>query len=370
MLLDLETILKNEPKYRLAQIEKAWFDLNLNGYDEITTLPLELRNKLKELPWLSVDLEIVQTSKVDSTIKALLRLNDGNLIETVLLGRENTKLTREAEERFTICISSQVGCPMGCVCCATGKRGFKRNLTAEEIVDQFRFWQKYLQEAGETPAISNIVVMGQGEPLLNYENLKKSLNNIIQYGEVGPTKITISTCGVPNVMDQILADKDFPQIRLAVSLHSAVEETRKKIMPSHQKDFLKFLVDWSNRYHKLIPSRTHFIGLEYLMLEGINNDEKQLKALEKLARRIPRVRINLIPYNETRNTNHESLNTKHVTQNKTTKSDQVLSRSSQETIEYWHDYLMKAGFICTIRHSQGQDIAAACGQLANLAITD
>lgn len=338
--MELNQILENQPKYRLKQIEKAWFDVKIGSYNQISTLPASLRGELKKTPWLSVKLHTIFKSKVDSTQKALFELSDGNLIESVLMGRENTKEVRESDERYTICISSQVGCPMACVFCATGKNGFTRNLTAEEIVDQFRYWQRYIYPE----RISNIVVMGQGEPLANYDNLKRALNLIIDNALVGPTKITVSTCGVMPVMEKILTDKEFPQVRIAISLHSAVEETRKKIMPSHQKDFLKFLYQWAEKYHQTIPSRTHFIGLEYLMLSGVNDDEKHLLALKKLALKFPRVRINLIPYNTT---------------------DPKLQTSNREIIEHWHDFLMKAGFICTIRQSQGQDIDAACGQLCN-----
>lgn len=341
----LRDILSNQPAYRLKQIEKAKFDVTIDGYEQITTLPLELREKLKEIPWLSVKPRAIVKSEKDSTKKALLELADGNLIETVLMGRENTKLKREANERYTICISSQVGCSMRCVFCATGAAGFRRNLTTEEIIDQFRFWQRYLKGN-----ISNIVVMGQGEPLLNYDNLKEALNIILQNTEVGPTKITISTCGVPQAMDKLLEDKDFPQVRLVISLHSAIEKTRGKLMPSHPKDFLKYLPEWAEKYHKFIPSRTHFIGLEYLLLDGINDDEKHLLALKKLAAKFPRVRINLIPYNTSEFSAINGL---------------ILKTTPMDKIKHWHDYLMKADFVCTIRYSQGDDIAAACGQLCN-----
>jgi len=140
----IDAILADEPVYRLEQIKKARFDVNVNGYGEITTLPLALRDKLKDLPWLSVEPNTLAESKVDSTKKALLRLSDGQLIETVLMGRENKKGTRQSAERYTICVSSQAGCAMRCAFCATGLVGFRRNLTAEEIVDQYRFWQRYL----------------------------------------------------------------------------------------------------------------------------------------------------------------------------------------------------------------------------------
>ncbi len=335
----LEKILIDQPKYRLKQIFKAWFDTNLNSYQEITTLPVGLREQMKNIPWLSLELHSIHKSKIDGTEKALLQLADGNFIETVLMGRENLKEDGEAGDRYTICISSQVGCPMRCVFCATGKAGFKRNLTTEEIVDQYRFWQRRGAD------ISNIVVMGQGEPLLNYDNLKKALNLILENTKIGVTKITVSTCGISEMMDRLLKDDDFPEVRWAVSLHSAIEETRAKIMPSHKPGFLNFLSEWAVKYHKKIPSRTHFIGLEYLMLKDINDDEEHLRALKKLAAKFPRLRINLIPYN-----NSET---------------DGLEKSSVEKIENWHESLMQAGFVCTIRRSQGQDIAAACGQLSN-----
>lgn len=350
MLLDL---LQNQPKYRLKQIKEAWFDVFKNNYTEITTLPADLREKLKSFPWLTVKLHSIYKSKIDDTEKALLELADGNLIETVLMGRQNLKDDHEAGDRYTICISSQVGCAMNCGFCATGKTGFKRNLTAEEIIDQYRFWQRYVSPSfqegaggvAEVKSISNIVVMGQGEPLLNYNNLKEALNTILENTEIGPTKITVSTCGIPQFMDKILEDKEFPQVRIAISLHSAIEETRKKIMPSHTPGFLEYLVEWAKKYSQVIPSRSHFIGLEYLMLENFNDDEKHLAALKKLASNFSRVRINLIPYNEI--------------------STGKLKTTAREKIEHWHEELMKSSFVCTIRHSQGQDIAAACGQLCN-----
>ncbi|MEK7644539.1 MAG: 23S rRNA (adenine(2503)-C(2))-methyltransferase RlmN [Patescibacteria group bacterium] len=341
----LETILAGQPQYRLKQIEKAKFDATIDGYSQITTLSLALREQLQEIPWLAVKLHTLEKSKIDNTEKALLQLADGGLIETVLMGRENAKPVNDGGDRYTICVSSQVGCPMACVFCATGLTGFGRNLTVDEIVDQFRFWQRYSQNR-----ISNIVVMGQGEPLLNYANLKEALLIILRNTEIGPTKITVSTCGVPVAMDKILKDKDFPQVRWAVSLHSAIEETRARIMPSHQKGFLKYLPEWANQYHKFIPSRTHFIGLEYLMLKGINDDEKHLLALQKIAAKFPRVRINLIPYN---------------TSDFSVKKGIILEGSTSDKIGFWHDYLIKAGFVCTVRYSQGGDIAAACGQLCN-----
>lgn len=331
----LAQILQSEPTYRLKQIYRAWFDPKIKNYRDITTLSGDLREKLKDEPWLAVKLKLMRESATDGTKKALLELSDGHTIETVLMARESKKLNDQAP-RHTICISTQVGCPMNCAFCATGKMGFTRNLTEREIIDEVRFWMR-------DHKINNIVLMGQGEPLLNYDNVKAALKIILENSDIGPSKITLSTGGVPAAMDKFVADKDFPPVRFALSLHSAIEETRRKIMPSHQPGFLEFLIDWSKKYHARFTSRTLFIGLEYTLLAGINDDDRHLKALVKLASKLGRVRINLIPYNATG----------------------AFTGSPPETIEKWHKKLMASGFTATIRRSQGQDIAAACGQLKN-----
>ena len=361
MTLDIFKILSAEKKFRQDQIFRAWFDVAINNYEAITTLPAELKQKLKDKPWLSVQLRVFQESKLDNTKKALLELADGQLIEAVLMGRlrlgsaetltagGRKSLKNDSDVRYTICVSSQVGCAMKCGFCATGKAGFSRNLTAEEIVDQYRFWQKFLAEkdAGE---IDNMVIMGQGEPLLNYDNVKTALNIILKYTNIGPSKITISTCGIPAMMDKLVEDKDFPPVRFALSLHGATDAARAKIMPSQKKGFLEYLTGWAKKYHKRFPSRAYFIGLEYAMLDGINDSPKDLKALIKLASQMGKVRINLIPYN--------SISAAELPTG--------IIGSDRKTIEHWHTELMKAGFVSTIRYSQGQDIAAACGQLSGL----
>ena len=343
----LEEILKNEPKYKIDQIWQGKFNPALNSFAEITTLSKDLREKIKDFPWLSVKQILLQKSKSDNTQKALLELSDGLTIETVLMGRINKRETREDDFRNTICLSTQVGCGMGCAFCATGKMGFKRNLTVDELVDQFRFWQKYLFDNGGGE-VDNIVLMGQGEPLLNYDNVKEALNLFIKYGSIGQSKITMSTCGIIPGMKKMIEDKDFPPVRFALSLHSAIGEIRKKIMPSHTDNFFDFLIEWSKQYHAKFTSRTQFIGLEYAFLFGVNDDDKNLKALIKLASKLGRVRINLIPYNDTTG---------------------IFVGSDMEILKKWQKKLMESGFTVTIRLSQGQDIAAACGQLQNMQVS-
>lgn len=339
MTESISEIMAGEPKYRQDQLYGAFFNSAIKGYDAISTFPLELRKKLMKHPWLSVKQKTILKSEIDGTEKALLELHDGLCIETVLMARPIRGDASNGVNR-TICISAQVGCAMRCVFCATGARGFRRNLTTEEIIDQYRFWQNHLAKTKET--IGNIVVMGQGEPLLNYGNVKTALNIILKNTGVGPSKITVSTAGIIAGMEQILSDPEFPPVRLAISLHSAIEETRKKIMPAHTKDFLEFMPKWAKKYHQKFASRSHFISLEYTLLKNVNDNDEHLKALISLARKLGRVKINLIPLNETSN---------------------GLKGSSLETIKKWQDALMKAGLTCTIRHSQGADITAACGQL-------
>ncbi len=343
--MTLEEIIKDEPAFRRQQIYLAWFDKKVKSFDEVTTLSKDLRQKIKDIPWFTVKERVLQQSEIDGTRKALLELFDGRVVETVLMPRANKKQWPNDKPRYTICVSSQVGCPMACTFCSTGKLGFTRNLTYREIIDQVRYWQQILWKNDEGE-VDNIVFMGQGEPLLNYINVKMALNILIQGAKIGPRKITVSTVGLAETMNKMVDDKTFPPIRFALSLHSAIKENRTSIMPSNRSDFLDFLVDWSVRYHKAFPSRTHFIGLEYIMLKGVNDTTKNLQALVKLACKMGSVRVNLIPYN-------------------TGGAGDSFGGTDIETIKDWQKELNNHGVVCTIRRSQGLDIAAACGQLAN-----
>jgi 23S rRNA (adenine2503-C2)-methyltransferase len=210
-----------------------------------------------------------------------------------------------------------------------------------------RLWQKVLYETGGGE-VDNIVLMGQGEPLLNYDNVKLALNIFTKYAKIGPRKITLSTVGVVPSMERMVTDKDFPSVRFALSLHSAMKETRSHIIPSNKEGFLDFLVEWSKKYHAVFKSRVHFIGLEYIMLKGVNDDDVHLKALIKLASKLGLVRINLIPYNPGA-------------------CADFFEGTSIEIIKKWQKKINDHGMVCTIRLSQGLDIDAACGQLANKA---
>ncbi|MFA6423982.1 MAG: 23S rRNA (adenine(2503)-C(2))-methyltransferase RlmN [Candidatus Magasanikbacteria bacterium] len=344
--MSLEEKIKSEPAYRRDQIYLAWFDKNIHDFSEITTLSKNLREQLTDEPWMTVKQKVLQTSQNDGTRKALLELSDGQIIETVLMPRASKKLDQSGELRYTVCISSQVGCPMGCAFCATGKLGFKRNLTYREIIDQIRFWQQMMWQEPGDGEVENIVLMGQGEPLLNYENVKLALAILIKYAKIGPRKITMSTVGVPESMEKMVTEKDFPSVRFALSLHSALSESRSAVIPSNRPSFLDFLVEWSKKYHTAFPSRTHFIGLEYIMLKGINDDIKHLNALIKLVLKLGSIRVNLIPYNASG-------------------CNDMFQGTDFVTIQTWQKKMNDHDITCTIRRSQGLDIDAACGQLAN-----
>ena len=343
--MSLEEIIESEPSYRRDQIYLAWFDKNIHSFSEVTTLSKSLRDKLVAEPWMTVKEKVLQTSKNDGTRKALLEFADGRVVESVLMPRISKKQIPGDRPRYTICVSSQVGCPMACTFCATGKLGFARNLSYREILDQMRYWQQILWEKDEGE-VDNIVFMGQGEPLLNYENVKLTLKILIKYANIGQRKITLSTVGVPESMTKMVTEKDFPAVRFALSLHSALAETRASIIPSNRPGFLDFLVEWAKKYHTAFPSRTHFIGLEYIMLKGINDDAKHLNALIKLVLKLGSIRVNLIPYN--------SSSTKDEFQG-----------TDMEIIQNWQKKMNNHDITCTIRRSQGLDIDAACGQLAN-----
>jgi adenine C2-methylase RlmN of 23S rRNA A2503 and tRNA A37 len=335
-----EKLFPNEPAFRWKQIEDALFS-SANGWDEATTIPKSMRESLKEIPWLSVGLANIQVSANGETHKALLNVEGGKQIESVLMANRRGA--------WTICVSSQVGCAMRCSFCATGKMGLTRNLSSDEIVDQYRFWKMYSENTlppdhlTTSPRISNIVIMGMGEPLANYEEVRGALNTLLAKTDIGPTHITVSTVGILPRLEQILTDKQWPPVRLAVSLHSAIESTRKQIVPTSYDEFLPGLERWAKNYLKLHGNRRHHLTFEYVMLKGVNDSPTHAKALSTFVNRIGRIKVNLIPYNLT---------------------GVDFERSDDTTITAFHDSLQKNNVTATVRRAMGADITAACGQLS------
>ena len=322
-----------QPSYRAGQIVDWLYQKRVTSFAEMTNLPQALRRKLADnLSFSKIDVVRVLGSK-DTTRKFLFRLSDNNLIESVLIPA-SPALYGSPSDRRTICVSTQVGCAYGCKFCASGLDGWKRNLPADEIVNQIMAVEN---ESGER--IDNIVFMGMGEPLANYDNLLRAVQIInAPWGiRIGARHITISTSGlVPQIRK--LADQPL-QIRLAVSLHGASDEIRSRIMPVNRKYNLSALLDACLYFTSRKKQRITF---EYILIAQVNDSDEQARQLAKHARALE-AKVNLIPYN-----NVEGLD---WTQPSIDRQKKFLS------------VLRSADVRATLRREKGDDIAAACGQL-------
>lgn len=343
----------DEPKFRWKQIELALFQEKNHSWNDATSLPAAMREVLaKEIPWISLT-RVTETGEADGTVrKVLLEAEDGSRIESVLMQNKTGK--------YSVCVSTQVGCAMGCAFCSTGKLGLKRNLSADEIVDQLRYWQLSqnpvlipgpngdidddLQATSyKLQAVTNIVLMGMGEPMNNYENVREALNAILKNSGIGPTHITVSSAGVLPRLQKILEDKEWPPVCMAISLHSADPIIRKKIMPSSGPNFLPELAEWAEAYLKLFGNRSHYLTFEYIMLDSVNDSAEDAKKLAAYTKPLGRAKINLIPYNDAAG---------------------AFKPSSPEKIQAFMNILLAAEVDVTRRQSLGGAIKAACGQLA------
>ena len=327
-LIKLNDILATEPKYRYTQINRAIFQDNLDDWSKVSNLPKTLREKLVASCPLEIKAQLFKAPGKFSE-KALITLEDGEVVETVLI--------RQKDKRNTICLSSQVGCPLNCAFCATGKLGFQRNLSAAEIVEQLVFWSRYLKLAGRDEKIDNVVFMGMGEPFLNYlEFIKavKFINNPETVG-LGSRRISVSTAGIIPGIRKIAGEK--LQINLAISLHAASDGLRADLMPVAKKYSLRELFRAVDDYINKTGRRVMF---EYLLLKGVNDSDLDAQQLAKLMQR-PLCLVNLIPYNPTG----------------------YFQPSSRERVEKFKKILEDQGVAVTVRLSFGAEIAAACGQL-------
>lgn len=338
-LQQFQTLFPNEPRFRFAQIQQALFQPKAQSWNDITTLSKAMREEMtNKIPFISIKSSQVLTSKRGDTYKAMITLHDDQQIETVLM--------QNVRDQWTICVSSQVGCAMRCGFCATGRMGLKRNLTADEIADQYRFWQSFLTQHPKLPQrISNVVFMGMGEPLANYDNVKETINIWLKNTDLGHNHITVSTVGHLPMLEKLLDDAQWPHVRLAVSLHSADASTRKMIVPTSYDGFLEKMADWAKRYIEKFGNKKHHLTFEYVMLRDVNDTSHHAKALANYVNNIGHVKVNLIPYN--------------VTDNKFKRSLDVVIDDFKYTLE-------DAGVVCTVRRTMGDDIAAACGQLIKL----
>jgi 23S rRNA (adenine2503-C2)-methyltransferase len=349
----------DQPAYRVSQLLEWLYVHRVTEWEAMTNLPKALRDKLRTQYSLNT-LELVRKQgAADTTQKFLWRLNDHSLIESVLIPA-NPALYGEPSDRHTLCVSTQVGCAYGCKFCASGLEGFKRNLGVEEIVEQVMAVERTqsdkvkvgsskldgselatfnVQPATGQRLVSNLVIMGMGEPLANYDALLKALKilNAPWGGGIGARKITISTSGLAPQIRK-LADEPL-QFRLAISLHGATDETRNKIMPINRRYPLSELTAACEYYQR---KRDRMITFEYILIAGVNDGLDQVKPLGALARRL-NAKVNLIPYNSVEGLPWE--------------------RPEEATQEAFLKGLEKEKVTATLRREKGGDIDAACGQL-------
>ena len=320
-----------QPAFRAKQIHSWIYSKWVGSFDEMTDLSADLRDKLKEVAQVPLlKLAHLEVSR-DSTRKYLFELPDGQMVESVLMAFED-------RPSLSACLSSQVGCADGCTFCATGYLGFKRNLSPQEIVDQAMCIQR---ESGKR--IANIVYMGQGEPLLNTENVIASINILNQSVGIGARHITVSTSGIVPGIDRLAAE-NMP-LTLALSLHAPDRLTREEIVPITDKYPIHKVMEAVRNYYKTTKRR---VTIEYVLLEGINDSPEQARQLAELVRDL-HSNINLIPFNPTRN-----------------KEGVILYGRPQISVQKrFADIAGKSGKTVTIRLERGTDIDAACGQLAN-----
>jgi 23S rRNA (adenine2503-C2)-methyltransferase len=313
--------------YRTVQILKWLYQRGVRSVDEMTNLPRKLRAELGEGSRISTIALTRFKQAQDGTRKFLFELEDGNRIESVLIPDKS---------RLTLCISTQVGCALGCQFCLTGKKGWKRDLTVAEILNQILAVKEILSGSA---TITNIVLMGMGEPLANYENTLKALELMTHPDafKFSRRRVTLSTVGLLPQLEQ-LAEETI-SFRLAISLNASDEETRSDLMPINRQHPLKKVLDLCRKFPLRPRDRITF---EYVMLQGVNDAPQDAKRLLKLLRGIPS-KVNLIPLNEAPGIPYQ--------------------RPSDERVRAFQEILMAGGLAAIVRASKGKEILAACGQL-------
>lgn len=322
-----------DKKFRATQVMKWIHQLGVTDFQQMNNLSKELRNKLAETSCIQ-NIQVVkdQLSK-DGTRKWLLQLADGNHIEAVFIPED---------DRGTLCVSSQVGCALDCSFCSTGRQGFNRNLSAAEIISQLWLASSLLEEEKKPGRkVTNVVMMGMGEPLLNFDNVVSAVSIMMDDFAYGLSKrrVTVSTAGVVPAIDRL---GDTLDMRLAVSLHASNDVLRNELVPVNKKYPLKELMAACRRFIEKQNTRSR-ITFEYVLLDGINDKPEHARELIKLLKGIPAL-MNLIPFNPFEGSGYKT--------------------SSRQAVSRFAEILHKAGMTTVIRKTRGEDIDAACGQLA------
>jgi 23S rRNA (adenine2503-C2)-methyltransferase len=326
----LSTLLPGEPPFRSDQLQDWLYRSPVLTVEEMTNLPLSVRDSIGNDLW-PFDVEVDQSADGGRTRKWLFRARDGAAIESVLMGYR---------KRTTICISSQVGCAMGCTFCATGQFGFGRHLEAGEIVAQVAYANAFLRRfpiPGCPGRVTNVVYMGMGEPLANYERVRESLRRLIDVSGLSARSITVSTVGVvPGI--RRLADEPWP-VYLAVSLHGADNATRSRLVPLNDRYPLETVIEAAEAY---FAAKGRRISIEWTLIDGANDTDDQARKLAAIAKRL-RAHVNVIALNPT-----------------PLSSDQP---SGDDRTHAFVETLLANGANATLRETRGQEIDAACGQL-------
>ncbi|MGX7003528.1 23S rRNA (adenine(2503)-C(2))-methyltransferase RlmN [Caballeronia sp. KNU42] len=331
-----------EKPFRAKQLQRWIHQFGVDDFDGMTDLAKSLREKLKGRASLDMPAIVRDHVSTDGTRKWLIDVGNSNAVETVYIPEEN---------RGTLCVSSQAGCAVNCRFCSTGKQGFSRNLSTGEIIGQLRMAEFALRasKGGSDGApnngkadrvVTNVVMMGMGEPLLNYDAVVPAMRLMLDDNAYGLSRrrVTLSTSGVVPMMDRLGADLP---VALAVSLHAPIDSLRDMLVPLNKKYPLRELMAACQRYLKVAPR--DFVTFEYCMLDGVNDTEAHARELVALTRDVP-CKFNLIPFNPF--------------------PESGLTRSSNEQIKRFAQVLMDAGVVTTVRKTRGDDIDAACGQLA------
>ena len=325
-----------EKSFRAKQLLRWIHQSGEADFAGMSDLAKELRDKLSTAAIIEPPRVISDHTAIDGTRKWLLSVGAGNGIETVFIPETN---------RGTLCISSQVGCALACTFCSTGRQGFNRNLTVAEIIGQL-WWankalgEEFQEDAVRSRAVTNVVMMGMGEPLANFENVVTALDLMLDDNAYGLSRrrVTVSTSGLVPAMDRL---RERCPVALAVSLHAPNDALRDQLVPINKKYPIKELLAACQRYLQSAPR--DFITFEYVMLEGVNDSLTHAHELVQLVQHTS-CKFNLIPFNPFPGSGYR--------------------RSSPEAVRLFRDVLMQAGLITTVRKTRGDDIAAACGQLA------
>jgi 23S rRNA (adenine2503-C2)-methyltransferase len=325
----------DEKAFRARQVMKWIHQQGVTDFDQMTNLSKPLRERLKELAEVRLPEVVQEFDSADGTRKWLIRMAGGSCIETVFI---------PVEGRGTLCVSSQIGCSLDCSFCATGKQGFNRDLTTAEIVAQLWLAAKSFGtfEPKANRTVTNVVLMGMGEPLLNFDNVVDAVNLMMDDNAYGLSKrrVTLSTSGVVPELDRLA---QFTDVSLAVSLHAPNDALRDQLVPLNKKYPIARLLQSTRNYLQQLPDNHRRATIEYTLMDGVNDQPEHARELAVLLKDVP-CKINLIPFNPF--------------------SGVAYKKVSDASLKRFQSILLEAGYTVTVRATRGDDIAAACGQLA------